>query len=162
MKCKNCKKELKKEWKFCPYCGNSIGFFRSMFNRNKNHEIEREMEDMLQSFGLPGIKISFKTHNGSMQEQEEIKNVAPSQRKVEIVEEPEVKIKKTGNEIYVEVILPDVNSIEDIFIRRFEESMEIRAYSGKKMYFKVIPITKRSQILKKILEKHKLKLVLSR
>ncbi len=169
MKCKNCKKELKKDWKYCPYCGEQINLFRVKFPKFFSHEneIEKEMEEMFEALGFPGIKISFRTQSGPINQKVVKKEFKPKkikqiQRKVDSVEEPNVKINYLPSEIHIEVLLPGVSSIKDIVIRRFEESLEIRAYAGNKMYFKVIPVNKESRILQESYRNKILKLVLSK
>jgi len=63
-----------------------------------------------------------------------------------ITEEPETKVEKVGNEEMITVKLPDVKNLDDIEIRRLEQSLEIKAFAGDKAYFKLIPINPNAQI----------------
>ncbi len=53
--------------------------------------------------------------------------------------EPETKVQRLGNRQTITVNLPDVKE-EDVQIRQLEQSIEIRALSGDKGYFKLIPV----------------------
>lgn len=61
-------------------------------------------------------------------------------------EEPEMKTEKKGNMETIYIKLPDVKSNNDIEIRRFEQSLEIKAFAGDKAYFKLIPVRPNTQI----------------
>ena len=165
MKCKKCGRELKKEWKYCPYCGEKIPKIRlpKIFHKEEEveREIEEEMENMLAAFGFPNIKIKFQTIS-PRQQQKTATRKQNKFRHINEVLEPKVSVKHVSNEIHISVFLPEVISIDDISINKFEESLEIRAYAGDKMYFKVIPISESSQILKKSFGNQMLKLVLSK
>jgi HSP20 family molecular chaperone IbpA len=63
-----------------------------------------------------------------------------------ITEEPETKVEKVGNEEMIIVKLPDVKNLDDIEIRKLEQSLEIKAFAGDKAYFKLIPINSNAQI----------------
>lgn len=56
--------------------------------------------------------------------------------------EPETNLQKLPGKQIVELQLPDVKSLEDVDIVEGDESVEIRAYSGKKMYFKILQMEK--------------------
>jgi len=56
-----------------------------------------------------------------------------------VTEEPETKIQRTGNKQTIKINLPDVKE-EDVQIKQLEQSIEIRAFAGDKVYFKLIPI----------------------
>ncbi len=66
-----------------------------------------------------------------------------------VTEEPEAKIKTIGNKKIVSIKLPDVKSEDDINVRRLEQSVEIKAFAGDKVYFKLIPISKHAYVSKK-------------
>lgn len=57
-------------------------------------------------------------------------------------EEPKTSIRRLADRIIYEIVLPDVSSLDDIFIRRFQTSIEVKAFSKarNKVYFKVIPL----------------------
>ena len=73
-------------------------------------------------------------------------------RKFEKVEEPESEMRTSGDAIILKVQLPGVKSKSDISLRRVRDSIEIRAYVGDKMYFKLFPIPASSRIASTKLE----------
>ncbi len=172
--CKNCKKKLKKEWKYCPYCGESTGFRLKIpnFLGSKNLEsdnFEQNIERMFSAFGFP-VKVNVRKHkikkrkpkkkikikNNSIKERKEV------QRKIDEQIEPDAEIKRMPNKTIIEVELPNVKSKKDIKMNTFEESLEIRAYAGNKMYFKVLPLPKNSELIKKTFKNKKLKIIFSK
>jgi len=165
MKCKRCKKELKKEWKYCPFCGEQVGprfKFPKIF---PERSIEKEMEEMLGAFGFPNIKIRFQSYSRQPRQKavQKVKENRKTEkvRKVTNIVEPKTKIRYLSEEIHISIILPDVSSIEDIKVKKIEESLEIRAYVKDKMYFKIIPINKNSRLIRENFENKILNIILS-
>jgi len=56
-------------------------------------------------------------------------------------EEAETKVRRLSNKIIYEIILPGVKKQEDVFINKLENSIEIKAFSKDKVYFKLLPIS---------------------
>jgi len=55
-------------------------------------------------------------------------------------QEAETKVRRLSNKIVYEIALPGVKDIKNIFINKLENSIEIKAFSKDKVYFKLIPI----------------------
>ncbi len=55
-------------------------------------------------------------------------------------EEPETKVKRLTNRLVYEINIPGVPK-ENIIIRKLENSIEIKAFSDNKAYFKLIPLS---------------------
>ena len=55
-------------------------------------------------------------------------------------EEAETSVRRLSNKIVYEIELPGVKEIEDIIINQLENSIEIKAFSKDKAYFKLLPI----------------------
>ncbi len=55
-------------------------------------------------------------------------------------EEPSTNIRRLSNKVIYEIDVPGVNSIKDVSVIRLENSIEIKALSKNKVYFKRIPI----------------------
>ncbi len=68
--------------------------------------------------------------------------------------EAETKVRRLSNKIIYEINLPGVKSLSDIIINQLENSIEIKAFSKDKAYFKLLPI--KLPILNYKLEKEKL------
>jgi len=55
--------------------------------------------------------------------------------------EPETKLRRLSKKIIYEINMPEVKSIKDISVTNLENSIEIRAITDDKAYFKLIPIS---------------------
>ena len=55
-------------------------------------------------------------------------------------QEAETKVRRLANKIVYEIDLPGVKSIKEIIINRLENSIEIKAFSKDKVFFKLLPI----------------------
>ncbi|MEM4648056.1 MAG: hypothetical protein QXO12_01975 [Candidatus Pacearchaeota archaeon] len=91
--------------------------------------------------GIPNIDI-IKPEKKEIKEEkikrikdESLKNIEKLPR-----EEAKYKIKRLGNVIIYEINLPGVKSLDDIEIKKLENSIEIKAIGKDKVYFKLIPI----------------------
>ncbi len=155
MRCSSCGTELEETWFFCPICG-----------ARKGQEFGKGIEDLMELFersfkgifsgGLPANfpfgrgfmveitqeggnpKISVKEFGEAREEKKEdttaLGKKIPEGSKVI---EPKVTLK--GDEKIIEVYLPEVHSEKDIHIKKFHDSLEIRAYGDKKVYFAILP-----------------------
>lgn len=132
-----------------------------------------------------GISISISTNTGEKPEikvkgfgpgyenliQQEIKEPARTIKQLEISEEKarklaklprkeaETKVRRLSNKIIYEIKLPGVLSLDNIIINKLENSIEIKAFSKDKVYFKLLPIS--LPILNYKLEEEKLILELA-
>ena len=55
-------------------------------------------------------------------------------------EEPSTNVRRLSNKVVYEIDLPGVNSVEDVSIIKMENSIEIKAVTKDKAYFKLLPI----------------------
>jgi len=55
--------------------------------------------------------------------------------------EPETNIRRLSNKVVYEIKLPGVKTTKDLSIIQLESSIEIKALAGKKVFYKVIPIS---------------------
>lgn len=140
-KCKFCKKPVKEEFHFCPYCGEYLRSEEDFFNE-LDRIIEQEFERLEKLFGfaIPRIKIYPKrAHEQEFKPQGDVREEVA----VKKVEEPKTEeVEKNGKKI-IKIKLPGVKEERNVEIRRLEESIEIRAKCGDKVYFKIIPIPPR-------------------
>ncbi len=74
--------------------------------------------------------------------------------------EPETEVKKTDGKIAYTMRLPDVKKVDDIQIKRLPNSIEIRAVSGNKMYFKLFEAPQNLGIVEKSFKDGALRIVL--
>ena len=78
--------------------------------------------------------------------------------KYEATEEPKTKILKAGKGVVVEMDLPGVKNHKDIEIKDMESSVEVKAVSGKKAFFKIIKKPENNSVVAKKFDKEKLTL----
>ena len=150
MKCRRCGAWIEDKWTFCPYCGtrktleSDSGFeeifevleksIRSLFGTNFLADFpfgKGFMVEVSQEKGEP--KVSIKEFG---EKQEDLNQEPPIPKGSKVVE-PKILVKEGGK--IVEVFLPNVKSDKDISIKKFENSIELRAFADKKMYFAIIP-----------------------
>lgn len=77
-----------------------------------------------------------------------------------VTEEPETEIKSTGNKKIIQIKLPEIKNLKDIDVKKLEQSIEIKALSKDKTYFKLIPIPSESEIINKEFKNNVLKIEL--
>lgn len=172
-KCKNCGEEIKDKWDFCSHCGinlkgNAIG---SIF-KDVNKEFQNIEKEFRMSANFPKAWVKSPIKNGvsiritsgtGMQPKVEVRGIdgfknvetAPKDRIIDekpvripkIVEEPETKVQKLNNRHIITINLPNVKE-EDVIVKQLEQSIEVKAYSGDKGYFKLIPIPSNAGINK--------------
>ena len=187
MNCKKCKRELDEEWRFCPACGDGIGKgFLGFFGKPKRElsideqmendmtRMSRQVEGMLKIMGFPG-KINIRIGKGPKMAQpvqemqrkivkvpvRESEDAETSQMQAKEVLEPITKSTRIAKGMRYVLVMPGVMSANDIKIRQFHESIEIRAHAKDRAYFKVIPTGLNSQIIEKKYQDEMLKLVIS-
>lgn len=142
-----CGKEMERSWDFCPYCGNML----SPMQGNKLLNMVQDMVNKLSPMFNNLISIS-----GANSQPENIKRapqrsgvkadlLRPTQ-KVEQVIEPMDDAVKSGSSFIHRIMLPDVTKKSDITITKMESSLEVRAFAGKKLYMKIIPMDKKYRL----------------
>ncbi|MFW6233080.1 MAG: zinc ribbon domain-containing protein [Nanoarchaeota archaeon] len=120
---------------------------KSGISINFSNQPGKEPEIKINSFGdNPFFKGNLKQINKKEPKKEEnffskkfsdkkIKEFSKLNKK-----EPETEVRRFSNSVVYEIKIPGVKSLEDISINKLENSIEIRAISGKEGYFKTIPI----------------------
>jgi len=100
---------------------------KSFGNAPEFNEMEREIRQ-----DMPGKKI------------EKIAEISEEKaRKISKLprEEAETKVRRLSNKIFYEISIPGVKSMKDVIINRLENSIEIKAFSKDKVFFKLFPIS---------------------
>jgi rRNA maturation endonuclease Nob1 len=154
--------------------------FREL-DKEMSKEIKKPLEKS-PKFKTSGVSISISTGTGKKPEikvrgfgpefgevAEEIKDTKTRKTKLlqpEITEEKarklaklpkqeaETTVRRLSNKIVYEINLPRVKSLRDVIINQLENSIEIKAFSEDKVYFKLLPIA--LPILNYKLQKEKL------
>lgn len=175
-KCKNCSEEKKDKWNFCSNCGINLkeDSFDDVF-KEAGKEFQDANKELKMGFDFPknwlknplknGVSIRITSGTG-MQPKVEVRRMGEHKHVEtfsehrgethihgkpriipEVTEEPETKVQKAGNRQIITINLPDVKE-EDVVVKQLEQSIEVRAYSGDKGYFKLIPIPSNAGINK--------------
>ncbi len=146
-RCPSCGKKVKDDWNYCPYCGASL---REEDEKDFFGQIEREFDRIFKSFGFGGIKIkpfgrgveiTISSKPVRKQTYAAKPRVVQQQRKPpKVVEEPETKVEFENGTKVIKIEIPGVEKNEDVDIKTLPNSIEVKAYTGEKAYFKVIPL----------------------
>ena len=116
--------------------------------------------------GIPVIRVkSFGNIPELREEEKKIKQLA-KQPKIEINkeqakklaklprQEAESKVRRLSGKVIYEIEIPGVKNLKDVFVNELENSIEIKAFSKDKAYFKFLPVA--LPLLKYALKKEKL------
>ena len=152
MNCNECGRKTAKDWNYCPYCGEEVirskgifgsidKIFKGLFNNLNKGLINEEVNGnkfTIRIRGMPNNNTNFKPRP----QKQSFKMPA------ELIE-PEAKIKRLGNELEINVLLPGIKSLNEIRLVKMGESLEIRAVNGNKGYFKLISVPNEYQVINK-------------
>lgn len=132
MKCSNCSNKLAKDWFYCPYCGNKASPEVSFFNG-----IEKLVSNLTNGTSIPigRVTIKVKTSPESINHKPKLSIKLPKN-----VVEPRTEVKRIGKYMDVIINLPGIKSLSNIDLNCLGESLEVRAASKSKGFFKVISI----------------------
>jgi len=172
MKCKTCGRNVEKGWRFCPVCGSKVS--RTAFVEFGMADLFAKIADtltkkILEEFPVhnpmaPGkfsIKIvreksmrEFRTPNGEWRKEAINVNTGAQPRKVrpapkETREPDRVSFNKMPGKLLVEVEIPGLNSLKDVDVRELGASVELRAYVGDILYFKIIKVPEKAVVVSK-------------
>ncbi len=171
MNCESCNAELDKKWNYCPYCGFMVKENITLFdylNQQIKH-LTKRMEDEAINFedlGLPkNITISIHTNlnknNFGIDRIRKVEKTKEPKKMPDNTIEPEANVKNYNGLIIVTLNLPGVKSEDDIDINIFSNSVEIRAVTKDKGYFKIIKIPTNYTLVHREFENGELKLQFS-
>ncbi|MEA3342661.1 MAG: hypothetical protein U9Q92_00705 [archaeon] len=169
MICRNCRSDIgTKEWKYCPFCGESI--LRKPMHQMGMQDVadkmlyglqKRLMRKLLATLASgfareqksPVRGFSVKVISGRGPAAQGAGQAVSTRRKTDIdmtkkrptpkeTLEPETSITELPGKLRADICVPGVEHLDDIDVLEFENSCEVRAYSGSKLYFKIIQIPK--------------------
>ena len=78
-----------------------------------------------------------------------------------VTEEPKTEVKRADSKVVVDMEIPGVKSESDISINELEESVEVKAMTGNKAFFKILTKPAKSRITRKTFKNGKLHLEFS-
>lgn len=144
--------------------GFSIKIIRSSGNRPKvtvktfgnidKERIKKQIEGQLEEGR--GIKLSFPNKSN-----ERAKEIPIPVGESKVAEEPKTNIKTQDKRVTVDVELRGVKSLDDIIVTELENSIEVRATTKEKAYFKILTKPSQSRLIKKDFSNGVLHLVFS-
>lgn len=125
-------------------------------------ELDKNMVEDIQKQNIKGkgISISISTESGKqpkievqqfgqgkkiIQPEMMIEKPIMNSKQIEKIsnlpkQEAETRVRRLSNKIIYEINLPGVKNIKNVIINKLENSIEIKAFSKEKVYFKLIPI----------------------
>lgn len=186
--CPCCAEKVGKDWKYCPHCGTQLHRPMDIFEEVEEAFKEFDKFFSPRFFKFPsfpfrggGISITITSKSGEEPKvqvstfgdyklfEPEIKQrlgVKPKVKEVEmeeakapaVTEEPEMVVEQLNGKQVLKLKLPGVRSVEEVDVRKLEQSIEVRARVGNKAYFKLIPIKPDAEILDKRYKKETLEL----
>ncbi len=127
--------------------------------KEMDKQMTEDKETKIKRFPASGISISISNSAGKEPEikirglgNTEVKQIREAKITNEISDdeakmlsklpkkEAETKVRRLANKLIYELDLPGVKQIKDIIINKLENSIEIKAFSKDKAYFKLIPL----------------------
>jgi hypothetical protein len=125
MKCRLCGADLQRDWVYCPHCG------------TKKSSSNRGFEKVLQVLEKGFRDLRSKTDNHKTTPRGRFRRVRKEPLR-DVVLEPHVLTKEDGR--VMEIHLPLIKTQKDISIKKFQSSVEVKAKTGDRIYFAVIPL----------------------
>ncbi len=139
-KCQFCGESVQKEWKFCPQCGRPLhtqGLNISGINIDVTKMIGQIMPQILN--GVMNSNFAGTDNQQKNKSRYSKKGETASRMgNVSKVLEPEDIVSNYGDTVVHSIALPGVMDRSDIDINKMENSIEVRALSGDRMYLKII------------------------
>ncbi|MBU0898873.1 MAG: zinc ribbon domain-containing protein [Nanoarchaeota archaeon] len=117
--------------------------FVKTFGDADNKEVKEDINEQLENMGIKPQEQTLKKNFWGFKQTKEPKTI----------EEPKANITTTPVNVTVEVELPKVKNLDDIEVRDLENSIEIKAVSGDKAYFKILTKPAHFKLKKKDFEK---------
>lgn len=156
MNCRICNSALQETWTYCPYCGSKKALAVNEGFEEVFQVLEKRFRDIFGSnfpsdfpYGK-GFMVEISTDQGSpkvsVKELETEKKARRPLISSSKVLEPHILVKAGGK--VLQVHLPLVKSQEDVSIKRFEDSLEVKAKAGDTVYFTIIPQDKTQKLIK--------------
>src|SRR3989344_3748821 len=154
-KCKSCGEKLSNNHSFCPSCGTPQ---KDIKRENLFQDDNWGMLGKMDAFPEPdfqtaeirlprGFDMLFKSLMKNLDKQfKEIdkefgnqNNINSNKKLPPGIRSGGISIRRFADRVVYEIALPGVKSIKDISITKLENSIEIKAVSKDKAYFKLIP-----------------------
>ncbi len=157
-KCLFCGMPVEKEWSFCPHCGRPLRT-QGINISGLNIDVTKMVNELIPQVLNGVFNGSIFTHKQQESQQSHENSSRQSFSAKEIIE-PEDLVSKHGDTVIHAISLPGVRTKNDIDIRKMENSIEIRAKNGDKLYLKIVRRDKKQSIISEEFANENLVLVL--
>ncbi len=128
MKCRLCGANLQRNWAYCPHCGTKKSSGGNRGFEKVLHVLEKGFRDLRSKGENDRAPISPGGFRGTRKHQLQGDRVL----------EPQVLTKEDGK--VMQIHLPLIKTQKDISIKKFHSSVEVKAKTGDRTYFAVIPL----------------------
>lgn len=154
--CQFCGFPTEKDWSFCPQCGRPLKS-QGINVSGINIDVTKMVQDIIPQVLNGALNGSIFTGYNQKQRKES----APTQTfQAKEVIEPQDLVSKHGNTVVHAISLPGVKNRGDIDINRMQNSIEIRAKNGDKLYLKILRRDRMQDIISEEFTNENLVLVL--
>lgn len=161
-KCTACGYTVDKQWNFCPNCAAPLNG-QTVSLGNINIDPNKMMQQMMGLLGSVLGGAGFSNPQTQQQKQSNIREkFAKGATNVNEIVEPEDLVSESGDTTVHTINLPGVKNKADVNVTKMENSIEVRAVTGKRLYLKIIPRQKGEGILSEQFAKDNLILVLKK
>ena len=136
---------VEKEWSFCPQCGRPLrtqGINISGLNIDVTKMVNELIPQVLNGV-FNGSIFTDKRQEGQQGHESSSRQSFSAKEVIE----PEDLISKHGDTVIHAISLPGVRTKNDIDIRKMENSIEVRAKNGDKLYLKIVRRDKKQSII---------------
>ncbi len=157
-KCNVCGIHLEKDWNFCPNCGTPSR--KTQNGIDGNLDVNKMVQQMVGP--LLNTMIGGLLQTQTMSKHTQKNPLEKRTDSIEEVVEPEEAITNMHGSIAHIITLPGVKSKSDISIIKMENSIEVRAVCGKRLYLKIIKRERGEGVLSEEFSKENLVLVLKK
>ncbi len=175
MDCSYCNLKIDSSWSYCPNCGHKVeknnlfvnlinkhlDLFRQRFTQESyKKEIKHPISGITISItaGPLSPHVSIGSRTQELQHYRSKQKSKPERKLPKKIIEPDVMIQNLPNTILVDVNLPGVRTEDDVEIENFPNSIELKAFTEDKGYFKIINIPQHFSLAEKKLTDEKLRL----
>jgi HSP20 family molecular chaperone IbpA len=175
MSCPKCGSAVEAVWEYCPKCGfrlKTTDMFSMVEKEADNIRKSLESSGHAQPFRQTPVTRGFSikiVQNSGQRPKVTVNTIGDVGRKVvenetmnpgmgkgrlleegehTSIEEPKTGIRCVGDRIIADIMLPGMSE-EDVNVATLQSSVEVKAISGEKAYFKILTKPEKSRILKK-------------
>ncbi len=156
--CQFCGFPIERAWSFCPQCGRPLKS-QGINVSGINIDVTKMVQEIIPQVLNGALNGSIFQDYAEKPKRESY--AKPDFTAKEIIE-PQDLISKHGNTIVHAISLPGVKNKSDININRMQNSIEIRAKNGDKLYLKILRRDKKQNVISEEFANENLVLVLKK